>query len=38
MTLIIADTINQQTGRVPLKNHVYISLESQGGRKIDASQ
>jgi hypothetical protein len=37
MTLILADTINQQTGRVPLKNHVYISLESQGGRKISKS-
>jgi hypothetical protein len=32
MTLILADTINQQIGKVPLKKHVHISLESQGTR------
>jgi hypothetical protein len=32
MTLILADTINQQKGKVPLKKHVHISLESQGTR------
>jgi hypothetical protein len=33
MTWILADIINQQKGKVPLKNHVHISLESQGRRK-----
>jgi hypothetical protein len=33
MTLILADTIDQQTGKVPLKNHVNISLESQRREK-----
>jgi hypothetical protein len=32
MTLILADTINQQRGKVPLKKYVHISLESQGRR------
>jgi hypothetical protein len=33
MTLILADTFNQQRRKVPLKKHVHISLESQGRRK-----
>jgi hypothetical protein len=38
MTLIPADTINQQRGKVPLKQYVHISLESQGRRNIDKKQ
>jgi hypothetical protein len=33
MTLILADTINQQRGKVPLKKHIHIPLESQGTRQ-----
>jgi hypothetical protein len=30
---MLADIINQQKEKVPLKNHIHISLESQGRRK-----
>jgi hypothetical protein len=29
LTLILADTIDQQREKVPLKNHLYIYLDSQ---------